>query len=169
MSEKFFIVTKKSKLYDDYFQYRRNQKQLRKIMRDFTKKYHLPNLAAADGDTYSIIADKNTPFKSQLKKHPTWTKRGKLYDFKKSSFIGKAWRETLNTAGFKFIHRPLILLYFSNIQGKCSWETFKDNEKLYLKIETEFEQNTPNGMNEIKGSEYYKAIEEYNARKGIQQ
>ena len=169
MSEKFFIVTEKSKLYDDYFEYRKNQKQLHKIMHDFTKKYNLPNLAAADGDTYSIIADKDSPFKSQLKKYPTWTKSGELYDFKKSSFIGKAWHKTLNTAGFKFIREPLILLYFNNMQGKWGWETFEDGEKLYLKIETEFEQSSPNGMNEIKGSEYYKAVEEYDARKGIQQ
>jgi len=161
--EKFFIATEKSNFYKDYFAYNDNRKQLRKLMCGFAKSNNLPNLASADENTYSIIVKKgeSNPFENQLKKGGVWTKKGELHDFKKNSPIGKAWCIFLKTNGFKPVGRPYIFFYFTNISGRCGMETFYNDKTLYLKINTEQEPNTPNGMNEIKGSEYYKAIEDW--------
>jgi hypothetical protein len=167
MTEKFYIVTEKSPLFKEYFDWLKNEKVAREFACDFAKRYGLPALISYDNTTFSIIVDrkKSNPFMVQLKKAPCWTEKGELYDFKKNSPIGKAWIGELKAANLKILRRPLVLMYFSNPCGRWGWELFDYENRLYLKIETECEPNTPEGMMEIKGSEYYKAVEEQDAKK----
>ena len=168
MSEKFFIVTEKSPLFKEYFDWKTNEKAARKFACSFAKRYGLPTRISYDSTTFSIIVDRNkpNPFKNQLKKVPCWTEEGELYEFKKNSAIGKAWVDELKAANLKIESRPLVLMYFSNPVGRWGWNLFEYCGKLYLKTTSESEPNVPEGMTEIKGSEFYKAEEDYDAEKG---
>lgn len=166
MNEQFFIVTEESPLYKDYFDWKANNKEATKIACDFAKRHNLPALIAYTNSQFSIIANKEelNLFKNQLKKYGTWTEHGVLYDFKKNSPIGKAWKAELNDKNFKILNRPLAMLYFSDSCGRWGWQFLEYDNKLYLKISTEREQNTPKGMKEIKGSEFYSALENYESK-----
>lgn len=72
--------------------------------------------------------------------------------------------EELKAANLKILHRPLAMIYFSNPCGRWGWELFEHGEHLYLKTTSEYEPNIPDGMTEIKGSEFYKAKEEYDVK-----
>ncbi|MGX8711657.1 MAG: hypothetical protein ACQGTM_15600 [bacterium] len=165
MIEKFFIVTEASPLFKEYFDWLENEKATREFACNFAKRHDLPTLISYDNTTFSIILDKNrpNPFKSQLKKLCTWTEKGELYDFKMNSPIGKAWIEELKAAKLKVLRRPLAMIYFSTPCGRWGWELFEYGDRLYLKTTSECEPNVPHGMTEIKGSEYYKVVEENDA------
>lgn len=169
MTEKFFIVTEASPLHKDYFHWLENKKVVQKFACDFAKEHGLPTLISYNNDSFAVVLErkKHYPFMIQLKKNPTWTEKGELYEFKKSSVIGKAWIEELKASDLKVESRPLVLMYFSNCMGRWGWELFQYGEKLYLKTSSESEPNTPDGMTEIKGSEYYAAIEAYDAEREV--
>lgn len=163
MNERFFIVTEESPLYKDYFDWKVNNKEAAKIACDFAKRHNLPALIAYTNSRFFIIANKEefNLFKNQLTKDGTWTERGVLYTFKKNSFIGKAWIQELKSKNFTVLPRPFVATYFSISYGKWGWEFLEHDNKLYLKIDTEYKQNTPKGMKEIKGSEFYTALENH--------
>lgn len=166
MIEKFFIVTEASPLFKEYFDWLNNAKTAREFACDFAKRHGLPTLISYDNTTFSIIVDKDKPnlFKGQLKKLCVWTEKGESFDFKKNSPIGKAWIEELKAAKLKIQRRPLVLMYFSSPSGRWGWQMFEHDGRLYLKTTSESEPNTPKGMTEVKGSEFYRASEENDAR-----
>lgn len=167
MTERFFIVTEKSPLYKDYFLWIENEKITRKFACDFAKRHGLPVLFSYDNTTFSIIVGeiKSNQFENQLKKLCTWTEAGKLYEFKKNSVIGKAWVNELKSANLKVVGRPLVLMYFSDCFGRWGWNMFECGGNLYLKTTSENEPDVPDGMTGIRGSEFYKAKEDYDAQK----
>lgn len=163
MYEKFFVVTPKSPLHHDYLSWKENSDQVTKFACAFAKRHELPVLISYDNTTFSVILErgKHYSFMAQLKKIPCWTEKGELYDFRKNSIIGKAWIEELKTANLKIEKRPLVLMCFSNPMGRWGWNLFECDKKLYLKTTSENDPNVPDGMIEIKGSDFYKAKEAY--------
>lgn len=64
----------------------------------------------------------------------------------------------------KVVYRPYLPLYFDVLEGKCSVRLFKKNDIIYCSFSTDKDFKTPSGLKEIKGSEFYKAIEDNEQR-----
>lgn len=159
--EKFFIVTEKSQLHKDYFEYEQNSKEINKRVIQFFK------LSGIEADKYyctsnylSIIptAKDKEKFKGQF-----YVKNnGNLETFKERSSIGKAWVNYM--AGYKILQRPLPQFYI-NSYGGGQYRLFDINNVLYCSYVSKRDFKTPQGFEEIKGSEFFKAIEDWEENK----
>lgn len=159
--EKYFIVTKDASLHDDYFAYKNNDRDISVIAKEFMEQYGIEakQYARSSGSFY-ISATQNDyeKFKPMFKKD----KINGLYEFKKNSEIGKAWIELLKSKDLKVLHKPFIAFEFSKFNGgKYSTRLFDIDGVVYLSFDCGYEVDTPDGFKEIKASEFFKIIEDY--------
>ena len=155
--EKFFIVTEKSQLHKDYFEYEQNRKEINERVIKFF------NLAGIEANEYycssnslSIVptAKDEEKFKGQFYAKSN----SNLKTFKATSGIGKAWANYI--AGYKVLSRPLPQFYF-DILSKAQYRLFDIDNILYCSYASKYDFKTPQGFEEIKGSEFFKAIEDW--------
>ncbi len=160
--EKFYVVTDESSLKKDYLDYKKNDEMVREHIKNFmidngilTKEY-----APTDESLYIIPTkeDINT-FDTVLCK----ADKNGLRQFKKGSKIGKAWIKSLKEKDLTILHKPFVAFYFDNCYGKHRTRLFDINGVVYTSMNlTEYDEydfGTPQGMKEIKASEFYKIIE----------
>ena len=84
--------------------------------------------------------------------------------FKVRSPMNKEWVSLCKENGLtKNAHKPYIPFYFSFGYGKCSWRLFDLNDVIYCTFLTEGDFTAPDDIVEIKGSEFYTAMEKNNA------
>jgi hypothetical protein len=158
--EKFFIVTDKSELFEDYFNYRNNIKDVNEAYGEFKNVHNITT------KSYCPTSDKLyiEPTESDLKQFETqFSKNDKihyLYSFKKNSHIGKEWINFVNSKKIKIYHKPFLGRYL-DFWGPYRSRLFDVDKVVYCSIEYDGEMNIPipKGFEEIKGSEFYKVIE----------
>lgn len=156
--EKFYIVTTESDLYDGYMKYKENIPVVNEVAKFIMQKYGVETLTyAATNDYLYIEATKDDVIKfgKQLK-NPT---DNNLYAFKKSSEIGKEWVLTLKEKDITVLRKPMVGMYFSTI-GKSRSRLFDIDGTVYATYDNDGEFKNPIGFQEIKGSEFYKIIED---------
>lgn len=161
--EKYFIVTEKSELHSDYFNYRANRLAVNALIKSFftengieAKEYYASDdrlmivPAEADGEKFGSYLGAN--------------QGNGLRTFKANSKINKAWIRVLKDAGMKVIRKPMVMLYFQGLGGKSRSRLFDINGVVYCSYESE-KVNIPDGFIEIKASEFFKVIEDDEDRK----
>lgn len=181
--ERAFIVSEESKYSKDIDKYYEMGEHQRKFVNEFLKE------KAIEAVEYRVGGDGivNAPFdeydKNNIKLYIIPTESdldvfGKMMckpdmhgirSFKKSSKISKEFAQrcidnqiVVNLCG------PRAGEYFKSIGFYgCSYSQFLYNNKLYLKMKSDFLKvdDTPEGFTEIRLSEFYKALEEYNGNK----
>lgn len=159
--EKFFIVTEASQLHKEYFEYKENRKTVHDFVNEFTNKYGIESAEYYPSNECLMIV----PTKADIKKFGNMLKKevsNGLRPFKVNSSINKDWVNLLKERGLTIKHRPMLGLYFVEIYGKHSSRLFDINGILYCSFENSYDKlDTPEGFTEIKASEFYKIIEEY--------
>ena len=162
MSELYFIVNECSKLYQDYFEYLEDKEKVRKIFLGIKEKYGIEASGFyPNKDRFRIAATRNdlSRFASRLKK----TEPGV---FKKNSPMHKEWCSLV--ADIKHMEKPRLVFYIQIPGYRWSETLFNINGTLYGMIRSNEEFNNdfklPDFMQEIKASEFYKAIEEEEER-----
>lgn len=161
MAEKFFIVTEESPLHKEYFDWRQNRNNVNEFVKKFTKSHGIEaHEYSASTDRLCIVPTENDHmhFLSQLGVNEL--KEG-LYIFKKNSSIGKAWIAELKSRSLTVKHRPLVSFYMKYSCGRSLSRLFAINGILYMSFSSEGDSEGGEGMHEILGSEFYKAIEDY--------
>lgn len=157
--EKFFVVSDKSGLYYAYNKYLDNIPVLNEQVKEFMKNWEMEtDKYACTSNRFYIIPTKNDMenFKTQLMSK--CEEDGKFWGFKKSSIVGKSW---INM-GAEVIDRPWVGMYFKECLGRTSSRLFKINGIIYCSFKNEFDvMDTPEGFVEIKGSVFYKIMEEH--------
>lgn len=158
--EKYFIVTEANPLHNDYKAYRNNSKLINEHVKQFCQSHGIKaEEYVANNDSFYIVAtnEDKINFKSSLGKA---VEQG-IYPFKKNSKIGKAWVESLKEKKLKVLHRPMVGMYFRNAYGRHRSRLFEFEGNVYCSFESESgEVNVPEGMKEIKASEFFKVIED---------
>lgn len=163
MYEKFFVVTEASPLHKEYFDWKKNSYNVNEFVKVFTQEHGIEACEySTSSDRFYIVPTKNdrAKFASQVAVHEL---PNGLYAFKKNSPIGVSWVEELNAHSLTVERRPFIPIYMKHSCGRSSSRIFDVNGILYMSFvgDGEFEAN--DGIREIKGSEFYKAIEDYEA------
>lgn len=162
--EKFFTVTEGTRLHDEYFTYKTNHKLVNQCAKDFMEKHNMETEKfARSSETFCIIPTENDckNFGSMFSKD----KVNGLSVFKKNSEIGKDWIKTLKLQNLCVLHKPMIAFEFSKFAGgKFTTRLFDIDGILYLSFDCGYEVETPEGFNELKASEFFKIIEDYDAR-----
>lgn len=155
--ERFYIVTPESELYDEYEKYWSDANTMNEIVKEFMPEHHIETTSYyADGDSLWIVPTKSDDekFKTQLIKN---SDSNGLRKFKANSKIGKAWVARLN--GFRPKRKPFVQFYFTARSGG-GYRVFKHNGMLYCSYSCDSDFLNPEGFTEIKGSEFYKIMEE---------
>lgn len=164
MSEKFFIVTDRSGLREEYFQWKNNRVQMIEIAKNFMDENNIETSKYAnDSKTFYIVPSSNDiiKFGDSLCKEEL---HSGLRKFKKTSSVGKAWIALLKEKQITPRYKPFVGIYFKNTFGKHSSRLFDIDNVIYCSFSGEFEIDTPEGFEEIKASEFYKVIEDYESK-----
>jgi hypothetical protein len=157
--EKFFTIKPGSQLYKDYFQYLEDVKNNSKVFNEFATKH-------------GIEASSYVPHKKYLQIVPTEKDKDKfvneftqdygdcgLRQFKVRSVVGKDWVNVMSD--IRMARKPdyfgLIRVY-----GRYSERLFNINEVLYGSLSAGMDFELHECMEEIKASEFYKIVEDYN-------
>jgi hypothetical protein len=164
--EKFFIVTEQSELHKNYFDYKENRNVLCDLYNEFATKYGIEaNQYYPMSVGLAII-----PTKGDIEKFDKILKKemgSGLREFKKNSEITKDWMQIIKTRNIKILHRPFVEFYFKHNYGKSSSRLFDIDGVVYCSFENSYsELDTPEGFTEIKASEFYKVIKDYEKKEG---
>lgn len=158
--EKYFIIKKDSQLYKDYFQWQEDKKNIVKVYDDFAKKH-------------GIESGRFLPLKKRLCIVPSERDKDKfrndltleymdngLRQFKVRSTIGKDWINAV--ADLRIAMKPN---YFGlvRVYGRYSERLFNIKDTLYGSLSANSDFKLHDCMEEIKASDFYKVIEDYNA------
>lgn len=155
--EKFFIVTDKARIHADYYDYEANLEKVNEAVKEFlsvnaieSTQYYAKNdaiyILPTEGDMARLGSVLCAPLENGLRK------------FKSSSKIGKDWTSRLKNAGLKVIERPRPIFYFRAAGGRFRSRLFDQGGLLYCSMNPVIGE-PPEGLVEIKASEFYKVLE----------
>lgn len=154
--EKFYIVTKESGLYKEYWNYKKALKENNNLVKEFFKQENIKanKYYADEGKLYIVpTEDDLKAFNKILNKE---IENG-LRQFSLNSIIAKKWTKFGKENNIKSIYKPIVAIYFSEC-GKSTASLFSIEDTLYCSYEMNCEFENPKGFKEIKASEFFKAI-----------
>lgn len=156
--EKFYIIQEGSRLHTDYWRWKDSISVNNRIVNDFFKRYRIEATQYwISNNQIGIMPTENdeNKFENQFTKYAS---ENGLYLFKRNSVVGKDWiRQAEN---MKIYHKPFPSWYNSYLTGRSSSRLFDHKGILYCSISAEKINVENNGFQEIKGSEFYKILEE---------
>ncbi|MBU5440271.1 hypothetical protein KQI42_19950 [Tissierella sp. MSJ-40] len=159
--EKFYIAEEGSRLRKDYLEYIENSEQVRKVVNKFFKEFGITAEAYyVNNKSLFIVATKEDKekFKEQLCKP-----KDELSRFKANSKTTKEWLKTLKSNNLNILSRPSVPLYFNRwYGGRLSSRLFEIEGVVYCSFCAEQEFSPKDKLKEIKASEFFKIIEDYN-------
>nr|DAT54043.1 MAG TPA: hypothetical protein [Caudoviricetes sp.] len=159
--EKFYEVTDESKIKEEYLLYKENSEKIREVYKKFKKRHGIEasSYYPTTSNLYIIPTENDIKnFGNQLTKKDEGEG---LRRFRANSRINKAWVRILEKLSLEVLHKPLLGFYF-NIVGRHRTRIFSVDDKVYCSLQSEHEFKTPKGLEEIKASEFFKIIEDYN-------
>ena len=155
--EKFYIVEKDSILAKDYLEYLVFSEKFTNLFENFAEEN---NIEA--GEFY--LSTKRlwiNPKGQDYKNFGNSFLKGEPGKFKINSPLNQKWVKLCDENNLsKVVYKPYLPLYFDVLEGKCSSRIFKINDIIYCSFRMDGEFKTPSGLKEIKGSEFYKVIED---------
>lgn len=157
--EKFYIVTEKSPVYKQFKDYRENRKLVNDHYGSFKENHGIEATEYnVDNESIYIVPTNNDIVKfEKVLKQPL---SNGLMGFKKNSKVGKDWVSSLKETGLKILHRPMLGFVF-RVHGTHRTRLFEHKGWVYCSCDCDCgDWETPEGMQEIKASEFYKVIEE---------
>lgn len=156
--EKFYIVPNDSNIGKEYLEYVDTVKKVTDLFQKFATKNNIHTYTFYPAVTRLWIEPNSEDIKNFAKDFMVSTP-GK---FKLRSPINKEWVSLCKENGFtKDAHKPYIPFYFKfgYRNGKCSWRLFDIDEVIYCSFSNDSDFKAPEDIVEIKGSEFYAAIE----------
>jgi len=157
--EKYFIVTDQSPLHKDYTEWIDNIEKIRILANAFFLTNGIEStIYGFYGENLCIVPTENDLVK--LDKVLGKDVRDKLRPFKGNSKIHKQWIKALSDINLKRESKPYAPMYFSNCSGKLTSRLFDIDDIVYCSFKNEGDIETPEGMIEIKASEFWKVIED---------
>lgn len=157
--EKYYLIAKDSRLYKDYFSWKESAKIVNEHVKDFLKEHDIEtNRYAADNQHLYIV-----PTEKDLEKFNTLLIKKEfngLRRFRSNSKINKAWVKSLEDKEIKVRRKPMLGFYFT-IFGRHQTRLFAIEDDLYCSIRSEDDYEKPEWAQEIKASEFWKTVEDY--------
>lgn len=162
--ERYFQVTGQSDLYNQYMEYKNNQQVIHNISKEFMTTQEIEtDTYANQSNTFYIV-----PTEKDLEKFGKSLCKSigeGLRAFNANSKVSKAWVKTLEEKQITIKHKPYVGFSFKNCLGKNRSRIFAIGSVVYCSFENEYEfYDTPEGFIEIKASEFWKIIEDYEAK-----
>lgn len=163
--EKFYIVSETSLLYKDYIAYQNCLKNTAAFGKDFLERHEIQDCLFAffpDELIAALKPDDKEKFSSQLKVCPeVLDGKQNYWSFKKNSGIGRAWKKEFKESGIKWHEKPFVMGYFGGNIYHSRSAVFFLGDTLYCRFESDCEFTPPDGIQEIKASEFWTVAEKY--------
>lgn len=155
--EKFYTVNEGSHLYDDYWAWRNSLAPNKQLVDDFFKEFGIESdLYCPTLSVIGIVPTDNDKVKFAKQLCAKETNEG-LRFFKKNSAVNKAWVE--RAVNLKNLHKPSPA-WLNQYMGRSSSRLFDYNGIVYCSISANQIAVPADTFTEIKGSEFYKIMEE---------
>lgn len=160
--EKYFRIPKENRFYGMYMEYKDMATRINDAIVEFFRENGITTNEYYPFTECLYIC----PTKEDEEKFGKYFKKDDYGRFKKTSPISKAWVAKCKELGLKYVSRP-HLAFELGMYGKARQRLFMTDDELYGSLETEYDFETPEGLEEIKASEFFKIIEEQKeAKKG---
>lgn len=168
MEERFFTVTK-SNLGKDYISFRNNTIELNKIVVEFFKSNNIETTLYGMKNYNLMTHLYIEPTKADIENFGTvLTKGNGLRAFKENSKISKSFNEFIKEKGMNVEEKPSVGRYVEMFLGGYSSRLFAIDDVVYTSIDLKNgaykEYFVPEGFEEIKASEFFKAIEDHDEK-----
>ncbi len=155
--ERFFEVTPASALHKEWIEYKENDRRVREQFKKFAGEQGI------SADEYYVADDSVfiVPTEADKEKFGNALLRpleNGLCQFRKASKVSKAWVQGLKDADLKVIRKPMLMLYLKARQGRFRSRLFDQDGSVYCSMDP-CGDDTPEGFQEMKGSEFYKLLE----------
>jgi len=160
--ERYFEVTSQSDLFNEYMEYKNNLKVIDNISTEFMSAQGIETDTYANkSNTFYIVP---TEKDLEIFNKALYKSIGEgLRAFKVNSKVGKAWVKTLEEKHVEIKHKPFVGFSFKNCMGKNRSRIFAIDSVVYCSFDNEYDfEDTPDGFVEIKASEFWKIVEDYN-------
>lgn len=155
--DKFYTIKEGSSLYNDYWAWKNSIMPNKKIVDDFFNEFEIEaTLYCANVASIGIVPTDNDKAKFSKQLCSKETNEG-LRLFKKNSAINKEWVK--RAVDLKNIYKPSPA-WFNKYMGRSSSRLFDYNGVLYCSFSAEQIEMPLDTFTEIKGSEFYKIMEE---------
>ncbi|WP_251316683.1 hypothetical protein [Flintibacter muris] len=155
--DKFYTVNEGSSLYDDYWAWKNCLVPNKKIVDDFFKEFGIEaDLYCQNSTVIGIVPTENDKIKFAKQLCSKETDEG-LRFFLKNSAINKEWVK--RAVGLKNVHKPSPA-WLNKYMGRSSSRLFDHNGILYCSFSANQIEMPSDVFTEIKGSEFYKVMEE---------
>lgn len=155
--DKFYTVNEGSSLYADYWAWKNSFVPNKKLVDDFFKEFGIEaDLYCHDSMVIGIVPTENDKIKFAKQLCSKETNEG-LRFFKKNSVINKEWKK--RAVDLKNVHKPSPA-WFNKYMGRSSSRLFDYNGVLYCSFSANQIEMPSDTFTEIKGSEFYKIMEE---------
>ena len=163
MIERYFIISSDAQISKDLISYEENAAKVNEAMLKLSREVGIEGSEYYPGsDVLGIVPTENdlTKFASQLRKD---TYSDGLRLFKKNSEVGKKWMALASEV--KPQRKPRLWMYYHFLMGKMRTRLFRIDGTIYCSIENDGQYEKPDEFREIKASEFFKVIEDYEERK----
>lgn len=155
--DKFYTVNEGSSLYADYWAWKNCLAPNKKLVDDFFKEFGIEaDLYCQSSVVIGIVPTKNDKIKFAKQLCLKETDEG-LRFFKKNSAINKEWVK--RAVGLKNAHKPSPA-WLNKYMVRSSSRLFDYNGVLYCSLSANQIEMPSDTFTEIKGSEFYKIMEE---------
>lgn len=161
--ERYYIAEKNSSLRKDYLEWKKNERELVPFIKSLLKNHGVETEQFSAGETFLSIKATENDLLNFSGKFLKDSHEG-YFTFKKSTPIMKEW--IAKESGYKTLHKPPVPWYFKNCYGKIRTRLFDINGTVYCSIECDSDFQPCDNLTEIKGNEFFKAIEYEKQRTG---
>ena len=153
--DKYFKVNEGSQLHTDYFLWKEGQKKIKEAVKAVCKTFGIETKEFyMTQDRFSIV-----PTENDFKKYASVMKKSSYGEFKKTSAVSRMWVERVKD--IEYFHKPRLFGYIHFNAYQWSENLFDIDGVLYGLLKDVNEVNLPDFVVEIKASEFYKIIEDY--------
>lgn len=155
--EKFYTISNDSKVGKDYWRYIEYEKRIVRAFNEFAKEHDIKATKFYPINTLLWIKPEKED-KDNFSGQFTLKDPGR---FKKTSAMSKAWVKKCSDEGIEYIRKPHVQFLF-NYTGKAWCRLFDYDGVIYCTFDCPIDVETPEGFVEMKGSEFYAAMEKNN-------
>ena len=160
--EKYYIADSDSSLKKDYFDWKKNEKDCVQFIKELLKKYGVEAETFSAGKTFLSIKATENDLINFSGKFLKKSNNG-YFSFKKTTHIMKEWIE--KAGEYETLHKPCVPFYFKNCYGRMTTRLFEIDGMVYCSIKCDSDFEPCDNLIEMKVSEFFKFIEEYEERK----
>lgn len=154
--EKYYIVTPSSPIHKEYMDYKAMSKKVNTAFAEFAKEQGFETHEYYQSAQRLYIC----PTEGDVNKFGKYFKKDTPGLFKKNSPLTKAWVDKCKVLGLKSPNKPNLAFEF-RVFGRTSSRLFMINNVLYASFRADCDFENLDGFKEIKASEFFKIIEEY--------